>query len=66
MSTEQIDTAQVNYIMHKGDVLFSESEPRKIPCGIYRIEGLLKDNEAVLTIQNCEKIATLQSIEFIN
>ncbi|MBQ0769970.1 MAG: DUF4258 domain-containing protein [Bizionia sp.] len=61
-----IDTIQINYILHKGDVIFSKSNTRKEPCGEYYIEGELNKKEAVLTVDNCEKQAIVQRIEFIN
>ncbi len=66
ITSKNIDTTQINYILHKGDVVFSKSEPRREPCGIYHIEGVLNDKDAALTVENCEKTATLQSIEFID
>jgi hypothetical protein len=66
MSSEKIDTLELNYILYKGDVVFSESEPRKEPCGIYRIEGTLNKKDAALTIENCKNTATLKSIEFLD
>ncbi len=66
MTSENIDTLELNYILYKGDVVFSKSEPRKEPCGIYHIEGTLNKKDAALTIENCEKTATLKSIEFLD
>lgn len=65
ISLKDIDTLELNYILYKGDVVFSKSEPRKKPCGIYRIEGELNKKAAALTVENCEKTATLKSIQFI-
>ncbi|SEA32310.1 DUF4258 domain-containing protein [Bizionia paragorgiae] len=61
-----IDTIQINYILHKGDVHFSKSNTRKEPCGEYYIEGQINQKEAAITIENCEKEALLKRIEFIN
>jgi len=66
INSKQIDTLQVNYILHKGDVVFSKSDTRKKPCGIFHIEGILNNKEAALTVENCEKAATLKSIEFLD
>lgn len=65
ISSKDIDTLELNYILYKGDVVFSKSEPRKKPCGIYRIEGELNKKAAALTVENCEKTATLKSIQYI-
>jgi len=61
-----IDTIQINYILHKGDVIFSKSDTRKEPCGEYYIEGELNKKEAALTVDNCEKQAIVKHIEFLN
>jgi len=66
MSSKDIDTTKINYILYKGDINFSESESRKIPCGIYQIEGEIGKKETALIVENCEKKATLQSIKFID
>ncbi|WP_452220788.1 hypothetical protein [Lacinutrix salivirga] len=62
INEERIDTTQLNYVIRKGDVNFSESDTRKEPCGVFKIEGELNDKEAWLSIENCDSIATLQSI----
>ena len=65
--SKAIDTALISYILKKGDVDFSKSEPRKEPCGIYYISGETKNKKHLeLYIQNCDSIATLQTIRFLN
>lgn len=67
IASKVIDTASISYILKEGDVDFSKSEPRKEPCGIYYISGETKDKKNIsLYIQNCDSIATLQSIQFLN
>lgn len=61
-----IDTIQINYILHKGDIDFSKSDTRKEPCGEYYIEGELNKREAALTVDNCEKQAIVKRIQFLN
>lgn len=65
ISSKRIDTTQINYILYKGDVNFSKSDTQKEPCKTYYIEGELSNNNAALTIENCEKKAILKTIEFI-
>ncbi|MGB6268913.1 MAG: hypothetical protein WBF67_07880 [Olleya sp.] len=67
IASKVIDTASISYLLKEGDVDFSKSEPRKEPCGIYYISGETKDKKNIsLYIQNCDSIATLQSIQFLN
>ena len=66
ITNQSIDTTQVNYILYKGNVVFSKSNTRKEPCGEYYIEGELNTKEAALIVENCETTATLKEIKFIN
>ena len=66
IASNNIDTLQVNYILYKGDINFSESDSRKKPCGIYQIEGELNKKDAALTVENCEKTAILKAIHFLD
>ncbi|AUC76638.1 DUF4258 domain-containing protein [Olleya sp. Bg11-27] len=67
ITSKAIDTATISYILKKGDVDFSKSEPRKEPCGLYYIYGETKDNKYLeLYIENCDSIATLQTINLLN
>jgi hypothetical protein len=58
----QIDTSTINYILKNGDINFSNSETRKKPCAIYSVEGEFEDNEIVLSVQNCDSIATILNL----
>ncbi|RLJ68824.1 hypothetical protein CLV86_0213 [Lacinutrix venerupis] len=66
MSSKNIDTTKINYILYKGDVNFSDSDTRKKPCGIYLVEGKIEENKTRLTVENCETIATINNIEYID
>lgn len=61
----QIDSTDVINILQKGDINFSESNPRQEPCGIYFIEGIHNDNEIALTIENCDSTATLLNLKIL-
>lgn len=66
MKQKDIDTTKINYILFKGDINFSKSDTRKKPCGIYIVEGTINRQETELTVENCEKTATIHSVEFID
>lgn len=66
MSSKNIDTTKINYILYKGDVNFSDSDTRKKPCGIYLVEGKIEENKTRLTVENCKTIATINNIEYID
>ncbi len=67
IDSKAIDTASISHILKKGDIDFSKSEPRNKPCGIYFIYGETKDNKKVeFYIENCDSIATMQTIKLLN
>ena len=62
LSTKKIDSTTISYLLKKGDVNFSKSTPREKPCGIYAIEGEYKDIDMLMTVQNCDSIATILNV----
>ena len=62
LSTKKIDSTTISYLLKKGDVNFSKSTPREKPCGIYAIEGEYKDIEMLMTVQNCDSVATILNV----
>ena len=65
MSTYKIDTIAVNYILYKGDVVFSKSDTKSTPCKTYHIEGVLNNKDAALLVENCENKAILKTITWL-
>lgn len=61
-----IDTSDIKYILKKGDINFSESNPRQEPCATYIVEGEFNDEDAILTVENCDSIATILNFKFQN
>ncbi|WP_298535181.1 hypothetical protein [uncultured Algibacter sp.] len=59
ITNKSIDTSLIRSILKKGDINFSESIPRNKPCGMYLVESELNEQNLVLTIQNCDSIATI-------
>jgi hypothetical protein len=67
INTKVIDTASISLVLREGDIDFSKSEPRKEPCGVYYISGETKDKKLVaFSVENCNYIATLQTITFLD
>ncbi|MCX7549513.1 hypothetical protein [Xanthomarina sp. F2636L] len=60
----KIDSLEVRGILKYGDINFSQSETRKKPCGIYAVEGEINKTEVVLTVENCDSIATVKDIKW--
>lgn len=61
-----IDTSSINYILHKGNVNFSESNTKLDSCKIYVIEGDYKEKNLKLTIKNCDSTAFIQKVVLKN
>ncbi len=55
----QMDTAAVSTLLEDGDVLFSESNTKLDSCKIYVIEGMISEKNLKITVENCEKTATV-------
>ena len=63
MYSQNLDSSEVLLILKKGDINFSESNSRQKPCGIYIIEGDFNNQEIILTVENCDSIATLLNMK---
>lgn len=59
MSSKNIDTTAIYYVLKKGDIDFSNSNTRQKPCGVYNVEGTYNEKDIILTIENCDSIATI-------
>ncbi len=55
----QMDTAVVSALLEDGDVLFSESNTQLDSCKIYVIDGVISEKKLKITVENCDKIATI-------
>ncbi len=62
LNNKSLDSTSIQTILKKGDINFSESEPRKEPCAKYVIEGELKNEQILLTVENCDSTATVTHI----
>ncbi len=61
--SKQIDTVAMQHVLKQGDVNFSESDTRKKPCGIYVVEGHYNEKNIILTVENCDSIATITNFK---
>ena len=53
------DSTAIRLILEEGDVIFSESEPRAKPCGIFVVKGNIGESTLKLTLQNCEEFTKI-------
>ena len=52
------DTAVVQAILKKGDVIFSKSDTKSKPCRTY----FIKNKEAEIQVKNCDSIAIVEKL----
>lgn len=59
----QLDTAAISSLLLKGDVDFGESDTKRDSCNIYVIKGYYYKKELKISVENCEKQATITSLK---
>lgn len=64
LASQQLDTASISDLLKTGDVLFSESNTKLDSCKIYVIEGEASEKMLKISVENCEKQATVLSVQF--
>lgn len=57
---QNIDTAEVEFFLTKGDVDFSKSKPREKPCNFYHIETEYNNQKIGLYVKNCDTLVSIQ------
>lgn len=62
-SNKTIDSTTVSYFLNDGDIDFGNSDTKSTPCKTYKIEGLVKEKEAVLTVINCTDKVIIDKID---
>ena len=55
----KMDTSAISILLEEGDVLFSESITKMDTCNKYVIEGEILEKILKITVENCEKTATV-------
>ncbi len=61
----KMDTSAISILLDDGDVLFSESNTELDSCRIYVIEGEISEKNLKITVENCEKLATVVEAELL-
>jgi len=62
LQNKGLDTSSISKILRDGDVLFSESNTKLDSCKIYVVEGEIEKIIIKLTIENCEKRASINAV----
>lgn len=63
--SNNLDTSNVDKVLHGGKVNFGKSKTDREPCNIYFVTGKLDINTLELQIENCDSTATIQKAEFL-
>ncbi len=63
--SNNLDTGNVDKVLHEGKVNFGKSNTDREPCNIYFVTGKLDTNTLELQIENCDSTATIQRAEFL-
>jgi len=57
-----LDSTSMNYILNNADVNMSKSNTKLDSCKVYFIEGMHQEKPIYLTIENCDKTATVKTL----
>lgn len=63
LKNNNIDSLTIQYILNKGDVDISRSNTKLDSCKIYVIDGDTKKGLITLTIENCNRTATVTLVD---
>lgn len=66
MNKHHLDTLTISNLIKSGDVNFSESDTHAEGCKTYLIENRLNEKDLELRIKNCDSLATILSVKFVN
>ena len=66
ITKKAVDSLEIMEVLKKGNINFAESNTRKQPCGIYIVKRNLNKKEILLTVENCDSIATITNLKIEN
>jgi len=66
MQDINIDSTQLAKLIRSGNIDFSESETNSEPCKRYLIENDWKDEQVSIWVENCDSVATIESVSLID
>jgi hypothetical protein len=61
---KNLDSLTINYFFLEGDVNFSLSDTKSVPCRTYVIAAEIDNKEALLTVKNCTSKLEVQKFEW--
>jgi hypothetical protein len=66
IDNQQLDSTTIVNLVKYGSVDFSESKNIIDSCRVYLIENSYKERDMALTVKNCDSLATLLTIDYLN
>ena len=63
LKSKNIDSTIAKQLIRYGNVDFSKSDTKSVPCKIYHIENTYKEEDMILKVENCDSIATILKID---
>lgn len=64
-ANKTIDSTAIAYFLKEGDIDFKNSNIKTTPCKTYKIEGYIKEKEAVLTVVNCNTKVVVENVSMV-
>ncbi len=66
VNSQQLDSTTIINLIKYGSVDFSKSKTKIDSCKVYYIENSYKERDMELTVKNCDSLATLLKINYLN
>lgn len=63
LMTSAIDSLDIMSIISRGDIDFSKSQVKNDPCRNYWIEGIGEQKELIITVELCDSLAVVQTLQ---
>lgn len=64
--SQALDSMTIINLVKYGSVDFSKSKTKLDSCKVYHIDNSYKERDIELTIQNCDSLSTVLTIDYIN
>jgi len=61
--SKEIDSMDINLVLDNGNIDFSKSQTKNMPCREYLINGVNKQQNLALTVSICDSIAVIEKIK---
>lgn len=64
VAENNLDSLTVKQLIQYGDVDFTNSDTKAMPCKLYAIENSYKDKDVILKVENCDSLAKIIDFKF--